>query len=94
MTDKALSEALDYISKETNKYKKIKESYRHFQLLQETFKENLISCRQRLEEIQDSYSDYLPIKVSFEINETITDLQLLDSQLVEMYAYIDKHLKD
>lgn len=61
--------------------------------MEDSLESNLVSIKQNLEGLLDKYRDYLPKEVFFTIYDSITDLQLLDSQLVELIKYTNK-LKD
>lgn len=61
--------------------------------MEDSLESNLISTKQKLDSLLDKYGEYLPKEVFFTIYDSITDLQMLDSQLVELFKYTNK-LKD
>lgn len=88
----SVNNVLNHISECFSKYKDAEmNTLKTFNYLWENLENDMILCRQKLELLQDKYADDLPREVEGTLDDTITNLQLMDSQIVELYHFINRH---
>lgn len=94
MQSENLRDALHFLAERYQSYKDIQmTSSKSLELMQDSIESNLTSTRQELENLLDKYGNYLPKEVFLTLDESIANLQLLDSQLTEFLNLINKHLR-